>query len=128
MIEEWRSWKLATSGELHLSNDALHVLAGLTLFVLVCLVFRWRPSDWRPWTIVFMAECFNEAMDMIGMLEDDGVIYVLACVKDLVTTMLPPTILSIVARHSAIFGAPKADSGDEPEVPGAAPSGERDVI
>ena len=128
MIIEWQTWKQVASQQLHLSYDALHVLGGLSLFLVVCLIFRWRPSDWRAWAVVLIAECFNEAMDMVGMIDDDGVIYIWSCVKDLITTMFPPTILAMAARYSSLFGATRSPSGDETEVPAAAPGGERDVV
>lgn len=117
----WQDLKTVMEEQLHLSRDAMHIYAALIIFLLACWIFRWKPSDWRPWLVVLLAQCFNEALDMASMLEDDGVIWIWSSVKDTVNTMITPTLLLIAARYAGVFGgdpAPRGEreSGDEPEV------------
>jgi len=117
---EWQTAKEAIRNHANLSQDALHIYAALLIFIAACLVFRWKPRDWKPWLLVFAVQCLNEYFDMRNSIADDGVIYVWGNLKDMLNTMIAPTLLMLAARYSQMFGseasAEEETSGDEPEV------------
>lgn len=122
----WQDWKTALADHANLSRDALHIYAAVLIFILACKLLRARPADWRPWLAVLAAQLVNEAFDIRDMIEDDGVIWIWASVKDTINTMIIPTVLMAAARRWELFGAAPA-SGDEAEVAGTAAGGEDDT-
>lgn len=83
---------------LDISKDALHIHLGLALFVGLVLVLRRSPSSLLPWLIVLGLELANELMDIFHWhagawsfeLGDSG--------KDLISTMVWPTAILLLAR------------------------------
>ena len=117
---EWQTAKEAIRIHANLSQDALHIYAALLIFIAACLVFRWKPREWKPWLLVFAVQCANEFFDMRNSIADDGVIYIWGNLKDMLNTMIAPTLLMLTARYSQMFGSEVSvednSSGDEPEV------------
>ena len=53
-------------------------------------------------------------MDLGDDINPGDLIDVVASLKDLVNTLLPPTVLMLLARHSAVFAKPEeATAADE---------------
>lgn len=82
-----------------LSMDSLHVLAGTFLFLGFSLLLRRRVSEMRPWYAVLLVTLINEAADLwvdqwpsVGMQLGEAV-------KDILVTMLVPTLILLTARH-----------------------------
>jgi len=117
---EWQTAKEAIRNHANLSQDALHIYAALLIFIAACLIFRWKPREWKPWLLVLAIQCVNEFFDMRNSIADDGVIYIWGNLKDMLNTMIAPTLLMLTARYSQIFGSEVSveddSSGDEPEV------------
>lgn len=89
--------KTFASDTLNLSKDALHVHLGLAIFVVVALVFfRKRPASLWPWLAAFAAAVANEVMDIRGHVALTG--YWIEGAKDIINTMLWPTIAWVVLR------------------------------
>ena len=79
--------------------DSLHVVVGLLLQLTVAGVFRSTLKSWRPWLAVLALELANEANDLLverwpdpGRQWGEGA-------KDVLLTMLLPTVLLLVARR-----------------------------
>jgi hypothetical protein len=79
--------------------DTLHVLGGVILQLAVAALLRTSLASRWPWLIVFALELANEAYDLwlerwpsLGMQLGEGL-------RDLVATMLLPTLLWWVARR-----------------------------
>jgi hypothetical protein len=83
---------------LGISKDALHIHIGLALFLGLVLLLRRSPPSPLPWLIVLGFELANELMDIFHWhagawsfeLGDSG--------KDLISTMLWPTVILLFAR------------------------------
>lgn len=75
-----------------LSRDALHIHFGLGLYVLAFFVFKRGPSSPIPWLVVLAFELVNEGLDAYHEFELVG------AVRDILNTMLWPTIALLVAR------------------------------
>lgn len=110
-----------------LSMDALHVHASIILYVAAMLVLR---RSWRspvPWLIVLALEAANELLDLHHQYEvgvrgtwrqafEQGWPEAL---KDLLNTMVWPTVLLAVGRHTRLFG--RRDEQDPPLAGGLEP-------
>ena len=75
------------------SPDVLHVLAGAAVVIVAALVLRSPLSTWRPWLVTLAAALTNEAMDLaverwpsLGEQVGEGA-------RDLMLTMVVPTLL-----------------------------------
>lgn len=95
-----------------LDQDALHIHASIILYLVVLLVLR---RSWRspvPWLIVFALEAANELLDLQGQYGvgatstwrqafeggwPEGL-------KDVLNTMVWPTVLLVVGRYTRLFG------------------------
>ena len=81
------------------TSDALHVLVGVALWVLAALVLRRRLTDWLPWLVVLAAVLFNEAVDLWVEQWPDAAMQYGESAKDIVLTLLLPTLLMAAARR-----------------------------
>lgn len=87
----WLVWGLG------LSRDALHVHIGLGLLLIAALLLRRRPDDWRCWTIVLAVGVANEVLDALAAT-GRGQPWVIESMRDLMSTMLWPTMLLLFGR------------------------------
>ena len=116
-----------------LAKDALHIYVALALFLGACLAFGWEGRQWKPWLLVLLAALAGEAWDIRDTLANGGPVRIGGNWKDLWNTMLAPTVLMLAARYTDAFkpAAPARESegsGDQPQLPGGALHGERDVL
>lgn len=89
-----------TIGAIGLSEDALHVYAGLLLYVLVLKLMRRRPSDPLPLAIVAFAALLNEGQDIKNWMAWGETMRLLNSVGDIVNTVLIPAVATLCARRS----------------------------
>ena len=61
---DWGVFKRQMSEQLQISDDALHVHAGMAILLLAALLFRRPPWNWRPLLVVIVIEAINEMYDM----------------------------------------------------------------
>ncbi|QQR40080.1 hypothetical protein [Devosia rhizoryzae] len=102
--------KTALTQLLHLSRDALHIHLGLGIYLVAMLLLRRGPTSWLPWLVLLAFELFNELLDTWhhGQIQVD----VLGSTKDILNTMLWPTLLLIAARLWWVKrGRPSTDTG-----------------
>ena len=88
---------------LHLAKDALHVHVGLAVFLGAALLFRWPLKSWKPWLAVAAAAVAGEVWDLRDTLVRDAPLHLAGQAKDLVSTVLWPTVLMLLARHTRVF-------------------------
>ena len=96
----FQALKLSIIAASQLSRDALHVYVGLATFVIAALVFRRSIRSWLPWFAVLVVAVLVEAVDLRDDLLTRGHLRWLASTHDLLNTMLWPTVLVLVARHT----------------------------
>lgn len=94
----WYETKQFLSSATAISMDALHVLAGALLFLVFSLLLRKPVTRFSPWLAVLALTLVNEAVDLwverwpsLGMQLGESV-------KDVVVTMLIPTVILLTAR------------------------------
>ena len=95
---DWYQFKLFMERASGVSMDALHVLAGVAIFLLIAALLRRGIASGRPLTVLLMLELCNEAYDLsverwpdLGMQLGEGA-------KDVVLTIALPAVLTAVAR------------------------------
>ena len=94
---DWAAIKTVITGETGLSRDALHLLVGVGLYLLLVAMLPSRLSRWLAWLLVLIAALGNEWADYLhetwpGQGSETA--------KDLATTMALPTLLLFVARFA----------------------------
>lgn len=79
-------------------NDALHILAGVTLHFVVAGLLRKSLGHWLPLTIVLALELANEANDFLVERWPDVPTQLGEGVKDLLLTLVIPMMLFVTVR------------------------------
>ncbi|GAA4723543.1 hypothetical protein [Sphingomonas lutea] len=95
--------KLIIVDQLGIAKDALHVYVGLTLFLTSAALLRWPLSSWRPWLVALAGALAGEAWDLRDSLVYDSPIRLAANLKDVINTIIWPTVLMLLARHTAML-------------------------
>jgi hypothetical protein len=95
---DWYQWKLFAQQSGGVSMDALHVILGVVIQLGAAALFRKSVDRLGPWLVVLAVELANELNDLlVEVWPDPGMQYGEA-VKDVVLTMLLPTIILVAAR------------------------------
>ncbi len=117
----FETFKFFLTSHTGLAKDALHIYVALALFLGACLIFGWRTGQWKPWLLVLIAAIAGEVWDVYDTRQGNAPVRLMANFHDLWNTMLAPTILLLLTRHSGIFGVkpaviaqPEINSGDQP--------------
>lgn len=98
MMIDWNQIKLFVEHTSAVDMDALHVVAGVLVLFAVSFVFRVPVSRWGPWLTVLALEILNEWNDLrVEQWPDLGMQYGESA-KDILLTMLLPTLVLTVAR------------------------------
>ncbi|HEU5285876.1 MAG TPA: hypothetical protein VFU20_05115 [Sphingomicrobium sp.] len=96
---DWYQVKLFAQHSTGISMDALHVIVGVVLQLLVAFLFRSSVARPMPLLAVLAFALLNEANDLrIEIWPDPGMQFGEA-VKDIVLTILLPTLVFLVARR-----------------------------
>jgi len=79
--------------------DSLHVIGGVLLQFAAAMVMRTDVASGRPWLLVLALELANEASDLLVEQWPDPAMQWGEGGKDVLLTMLLPTLILIVARR-----------------------------
>lgn len=96
-----------------LAKDALHVYAGLILYLGVRLCFRRRGGGILAWLVVLTAAVTGEYLDIKVEALDNGMQPDSAHWHDIWNTLFWPTVLLIVGRWLHPAPKPKSEPSDE---------------
>jgi hypothetical protein len=97
-MASWHQGKLFIEHLVTLDHDALHMMVGMLLWLVLAMVLRRPITSWYPWLWTFAVILWNETVDLwVEVWPDPGHQYGEG-VKDLVMTMFVPTVLMIAAR------------------------------
>ncbi|MBA3666253.1 MAG: hypothetical protein H0W65_00820 [Sphingomonas sp.] len=94
----WYQVKLLAAHATSLSMDALHIVAGTLLSILIAVGLRTSVANWRPWLVVLALELANEANDLWVEVWPDPAAQYGESLKDIASTMFLPTLLVLLAR------------------------------
>jgi hypothetical protein len=92
----WYEFKMFIEHASVVNSDALHVLAGVGVWVLAGLALR-RLTGWMPWFWVLAAILFNETVDLWVEQWPQRSMQYGESAKDIFLTLSVPTILSLLA-------------------------------
>jgi Na+(H+)/acetate symporter ActP len=90
--------KMAVEQNVSFSNDALHILGGVLLQLVIAFALRTSLASFTPWLIVLALELANEWNDLYMEIWPNRAEQLGESAKDIILTMLLPTVLLIVAR------------------------------
>lgn len=97
-MTSWHQGKLFIEHAISVSHDSLHIFVGIIVWVSAGLLLRRPLTSWVPWLCVVAAILWNEAVDLVlERWSDPGWQYG-ETAKDLVLTVVLPTILMFAAR------------------------------
>lgn len=95
----WHRVKMFIEHAAIVTSDALHVLVGVGLLVVAALVLRRRLTQWLPWLVVLAAALFNETVDLWVEQWPSLAMQYGESAKDILLTMLLPTLLMAATRQ-----------------------------
>ena len=103
----WYETKMFIEHASVVSSDALHVLVGVLLWLLIALVLRKRVSAPLPWLILLALTGFNELVDLWVEQWPDKAMQYGESAKDILLTMTLPTLLIVLTRiRPQLFAGP----------------------
>lgn len=91
-----------------LSRDALHVYAGMFVFLLAAFVMRKSPRSLVPLLAVFSVAAGMEALDARDDLHVFGYWRVDASFHDFINTVFWPTVVFLLVRYTSLFTSNRA--------------------
>ena len=113
---DFQQFKLVALDATGLGKDALHIYAGMGLFLFVRLAWRWRGGWILAWLVVMAMACAVEWIDMKAEAANSAVQPDAAHWHDIWNTMFWPTVLLLVGRWLQPRPKPNA-SGDLADQP-----------
>lgn len=97
-MSSWHEGKLFVEHSVSISHEALHIFVGVLLWLAFGLLLRRPLSSWWPWLWVLGLILWNETVDLWNeQWPDPGQQYGEGA-KDVLITMLVPTLLMTAVR------------------------------
>jgi diacylglycerol kinase len=96
---DWYQAKVFFQHASGFSMDALHVMIGAVLHLVVALIFRSSVGRWFPLLAVLVLELLNEASDFVVDIWPSASMQFGESAKDVMLTMFVPTLMFLVARY-----------------------------
>ena len=121
LSEGFRSWhesKLFVERLTSISHDALHVIAGTCVWLLLALILRRPLTSWMPLAGTFAVLAINELVDLWVEIWPEPAMQAGEAAKDLATTMAIPLLL-----FAALRARPRLTAVDA-SINGTAPAAE----
>ena len=118
LSEGFRSWhesKLFVERLTSISHDALHVIAGTCVWLLIAVILRRPLTSWMPLAGTFAVLAINEMVDLWVEIWPEVAMQAGEAAKDVVTTMALPLLLLAAFRALPRLTAEEAsDQGAGP--------------
>jgi hypothetical protein len=95
--------KMDIVGLTGLSKDALHVYAGLAVWLVAAAVFRKSITTLKPWLVALVVALVVEGFDAFDDWVQLGRWRYRASLHDVVNTMFWPTLLTLLARYTRLL-------------------------
>jgi len=94
----WHEGKLFIEHSVSIDHDALHVIVGVLVWLAMAAITRRPLSSIRPWLWLLAIIVWNETVDLwVEQWPDAGMQYGEGA-KDLLLTMLLPSLLALAVR------------------------------
>ena len=105
VFANWYDAKMLIERAGTVSTDALHVIAGVLVQLLVATLLRRPLASWLPWLVVLAAILFNEGVDFWAERWPSLAMQLSESGKDVVLTLFLPTALMLALRASPTLRA-----------------------
>ena len=102
-VSALQSIKLLIMQFTNLSRDALHVYAGMAVFLLTAAVLRKHLKSPIPMLVVLALACGMEVLDAIDSMRTYGHWWARASAHDIVNTVFWPTVVFVLARWTKVL-------------------------
>ncbi len=107
-MTDWYQLKLFAEHTLGVSMDSLHVIVGVIIQFGAAMALRTQVTRWRPWLIVLAVEHDNEWAALHVEKWPDPAMQYGEGAKDILLTMLLPTLILAAGRLSPALLARRA--------------------
>ena len=98
-MSDWYQFKLLLTHASGFSMDSLHIVLGPAGMLGFAWLLGTSIARWTPWLLVFALEVLNEVHDLrVEQWPNPGQQYGEG-LKDILLTMVLPTLLLLLARH-----------------------------
>jgi len=94
----WYETKMFIEHASSVTSDAMHVIVGVVIQLLVAMVARRTVAAWLPWLVVLCLALLNEGVDLWIEQWPDLAVQYGESAKDIVLSMALPTLLMVVSR------------------------------
>ncbi len=119
VFTSWKETKLFFEHSTNVSNESLHVFAGVLILLLAAGLLTKPISSRWPWLAVLAFACLNESIDLsIGQWPQPGAQFG-ESVKDVLVTMLLPSVLLLTTRRMPALYRPVSPSMPDPDATSA---------
>ena len=109
---DWYQFKLFLERASGVSMDALHMLAGFTIFLVAAPIVRKTLASGWPLLILFLLEMANEAYDLRVERWPDLGMQLGEAAKHILLTMPLPALITAIARWApGLIRSPKTPEG-----------------
>jgi hypothetical protein len=103
----WYQAKIFVEHAIFFSSDALHVTAGVIVWLILALVLRRPASSWRPWLGLLILVLLNEGVDLWVERWPIPAMQYGESAKDILLTMtLPAVLIATVRLRPQLFTRP----------------------
>ena len=96
---DWYQTKVFVEHASGFSMDALHVMIGAVLQLVIAFLFKSSVGRWFPLLAVLVLELINETSDFVVDIWPSASMQFGESAKDVMLTMFVPTLLFLVARY-----------------------------
>jgi hypothetical protein len=117
-MSSWHQLKLFAEHAITIDHDALHVILGLVIWLVLCLVLRRTITETRPLLWTFAIAFWNEAVDLWTELWPDAGMQFGEGAKDLILTIFVPAVVMVFARFAPRLFDVARKPGDQIEADG----------
>jgi hypothetical protein len=94
----WHELKVFIEHATKIEHGTLHVIIGVLAWLFIALLSRRSLSSWAPWFGLLMLISWNETVDIVVEQWPDRFMQYGEGARDLILTMLTPTILMFSIR------------------------------
>jgi cell shape-determining protein MreD len=102
-MSDFQLFKLQIVDALGLAKDAVHIYAGLAVFLGAALLFRRSLRDWLPFAAVLAAALLGELWDIYDSVAGNDPVRWDKSWHDVWNTILTPSLLFLLARYTRLL-------------------------
>ena len=108
----WYETKMFIEHASIVTSDALHVIVGVLIWIVIAMLLRRPLTDWLPLLLLAVLLIFNETVDLWVERWPDAAMQYGESAKDVLLTLTLPLVLMVLARtRPRLFSGPGGRRG-----------------